>query len=199
MKVIYMLLVLLQFLSTNLSAAECDEFFQGESFPMPKDTFNRGLVKLCQNELGNENVSFATLFSTRERIPVYTSFIVNRNASRRSYSRPSNLWKRVSKELCNIDIDNIPTTPMLSDITSSYGSNIPNNCTHLQAVNGDYVNNTLHLDRGHLAPSSTMNQSKYAINMTFILTNSAPQYHLFNAGPWAAYERYVREIATKTQ
>lgn len=41
-----MLLVLWQFLTTNRSsAAECDEFFHGESFPMTKDTFNRGLVK----------------------------------------------------------------------------------------------------------------------------------------------------------
>lgn len=103
------------------------------------------------------------------------------------------MWNRVSKALC--DCREIPETPVFSDIRS-YGSNIPEKCKRLQAVNYDYKYNGRHLDRGHLTPSATMNQNKYDIKMTFTLTNAAPQYHPFNARPWAAYERYVRDVAT---
>ena len=50
-------------------------------------------------------------------------------------------------------------------------------------------------DRGHLAPSGTMDFSQESMKQSFLMTNMAPQLPGFNRGGWKALEDTVREWA----
>lgn len=50
-------------------------------------------------------------------------------------------------------------------------------------------------DKGHICPSADMSFSQEAQNLTFLMSNMAPQIHSFNAGKWKELETKVREWA----
>ncbi|ELR64618.1 DNA/RNA endonuclease G [Photobacterium marinum] len=50
-------------------------------------------------------------------------------------------------------------------------------------------------DRGHLAPSGTMDFTQQSMQQSFLMTNMAPQLPGFNRGGWKALEEKVREWA----
>jgi endonuclease G len=63
------------------------------------------------------------------------------------------------------------------------------------AQSGDYKHSGY--DRGHICPSADMSFSQEAQNLTFLMSNIAPQLHSFNAGKWHELEKKVREWAVE--
>jgi len=63
----------------NFGSVACDQFFHGTPWPMPVNSSNLGVVKLCQNQIGiqDQTIVFATLFSSTDRIPLYTAYTVS--------------------------------------------------------------------------------------------------------------------------
>ncbi|KAK3730496.1 hypothetical protein QZH41_015702, partial [Actinostola sp. cb2023] len=51
------------------------------------------------------------------------------------------------------------------------------------------------MDRGHMAPKADFDYNATAALNTFLLSNVAPQYHIFNIGDWGSIENYVRDLA----
>nr|CAB3242547.1 endonuclease domain-containing 1 protein-like [Phallusia mammillata] len=168
-------------------SVNCDEFFHGKAWPMPVGVTNQGLVKLCQNQKRTSNVTvFATLFSTKERIPVYTANRVVLSPDGHEYPRPeSYLWTRVSLTLCDIDV--LPTKPIPSMI-GHIAKHLRETCADKQALSEDYLDNDLDLDRGHLSPNSINSQNLVKQDGTFTLTNAAPQFSKFNSFSWREFE-----------
>ena len=50
-------------------------------------------------------------------------------------------------------------------------------------------------DRGHLCPSADRNATTASAARTFVMTNTEPQLHELNAGPWEQLEEYERSRA----
>lgn len=50
-------------------------------------------------------------------------------------------------------------------------------------------------DKGHICPSADMSFSQEAQDLTFLMSNIAPQIHSFNSGKWKELETKVREWA----
>ena len=165
--------------SPPLKLVTCDEYFQGRPWPRPRDFDSP--VKLCQTQLENNSLAiqelfanpivyYATLFDTHRRTPLYSANRVKLSSKPSIATRPSNeLWKRVATNLCK---KSVPQTTINSDI--NYVNN-PDSCKTLQAVDDDYRNNNMHLDRGHLCPSHINGPNEAKMNSTFTLTNAAPQ------------------------
>ncbi len=65
--------------------------------------------------------------------------------------------------------------------------------TAYRAKSSDYTKTGY--DRGHLAPSGTMDFSQESMQQSFLMTNMAPQLPGFNRGGWKALEEKVREWA----
>lgn len=168
-------------------SASCDEFFHGPAWPMTKGYANKGVVKLCQNQKhSKQTIVFATLFSTKDRYPIYTANKVVLVPKGHEYPRPEPyLWTRVSLTLCNIQ--ELPTQPVLSMI-GHVAKHLRDQCGKYQALNEDYVDNTLDLNRGHLSPNAINNEDLTKQSGTFTLTNAAPQFALFNQFSWREYE-----------
>ncbi|MCW8329693.1 DNA/RNA non-specific endonuclease [Photobacterium sp. SDRW27] len=62
-----------------------------------------------------------------------------------------------------------------------------------RATSSDYTKSGY--DRGHLAPSGTMDFSQESMQQSFLMSNMAPQLPGFNRGGWKALEEKVREWA----
>ncbi|CAM4639052.1 unnamed protein product [Leuciscus chuanchicus] len=62
-----------------------------------------------------------------------------------------------------------------------------------QAVDRDYLNNEMNVNRGHLFPCCHA-ADQDTVEATFTLTNAVPQYKNFNGGSWSHMELTVREI-----
>ena len=166
----------------------CDDFFHGTPWPVLKKSSNLGSVKLCQTQLDSSSPTkplYATVFSTVNRIPLYSANRVVLHAKDQCYPRPDpKYWNRVATALCqNI----IPTNPVDSAI-GSVNSSVLSQCKKLQAATHDYYDNTLHLDRGHLSPNHINCRDEEKQLATFTLTNAAPQFADFNENSWRIYE-----------
>lgn len=61
------------------------------------------------------------------------------------------------------------------------------------ALSSDYKHSGY--DRGHICPSRDMSFLQEAQNLTFMMSNIAPQLHSFNGGKWHELEDKVREWA----
>ncbi|CAM4639130.1 unnamed protein product [Leuciscus chuanchicus] len=62
-----------------------------------------------------------------------------------------------------------------------------------QAVDGDYKNNKMNVNRGHLFPCCHA-ADQDTVEATFTLINAVPQDISFNGGSWSRMELTVREI-----
>jgi len=170
------------------SSVACDQFFHGTPWPMPVNSSNLGVVKLCQNQVGiqDQTIVFATLFSSTDRIPLYTAYTVSLTPGGKEYKRPSSeYWHRVSVGLCNLK--DLPVSPILSMIGHKPRRPL-HECGKYQAIWTDYEDNGMHLDRGHLCPNFINSQDRTKQLGTFTLTNAAPQYAEFNEHSWWKYE-----------
>ena len=147
------------------------------------------MVRLCQNDDGNPNaIYYATLFSTTDKIPIYSANVVNINDCQSKDKRPSNSkWKRVATSLCNQNP--LPSYSFLSNIGSKRGKN----CGDRQALNNDYKNDQ-RLERGHLTPNSINARNPAKQLATYTLTNAAPQYAAFNKRWYRRVENITEEI-----
>ena len=147
------------------------------------NTSKEDIVKLCQTDYGKNFTYYATLFSTTDKIPIYSANVVNINRNQTTHRRPKNsLWKRVATTLCN-------ATHLSPDVYySEIGRPGNNSCETLQALNDDYKNNKLGLVRGHLNPNSINKRFRAKQKATFTLTNAAPQFKYFNQLWWSVVE-----------
>lgn len=174
----------------------CNEFFFGQPFPMPKED-RKGLVKLCQTQ-AHEGYSgpsvYATLYSTEDRIPVYSANVIALYPNSSDYTRPdSSFWKRLSLSLCGLK--ELPSHAIES-VLGTANESIYVTCGQLQATDNDYKGSSqaLHLDRGHLNPNSINSQDLEKQIATFTLTNAAPQVSSFNEITWRAYECMTKHV-----
>lgn len=133
---------------------ECDQFFYAET--PPAGLAAEGHVKICQRSEGTER--FATLYSTRDHIPVYSAFRAPRLAPGGTEER----W------LVEPQIDD-PTSNLEEVINEADAIASVNNLGSKQALNADYLDSGY--QRGQLCPFSLSNDFHTA---TFTLTNAAP-------------------------
>ena len=178
--------------SKESNGAVCNEYFHGSPWPRMKYISTTNTVKLCQTQqmdlsktlVASEIPFYATLFNTYHRTPVYSANKVILRANETVFPRPSReYWKRVALGLCR---NAIPNTTVRSNLASL--KTIPVLCTHLQAINDDYTNNSFSFDRGHLTPCHINSRNKEKLLSTFTLTNAAPQYADFNRYTWRIFE-----------
>ncbi|XP_018955722.2 endonuclease domain-containing 1 protein-like [Cyprinus carpio] len=121
------------------------------------------------------NYTFATLYDTANRIPVFSAYEYTGVGER----RPGERWK-IERQL----------EPSGADMKVPF--------VH-QASNRDYCSSDTknkQVDRGHLFPSSHANNNNTK-KSTFTLTNAVPQKKSFNSGSWCDMENKVRDLMNK--
>ncbi|XP_036755782.2 endonuclease domain-containing 1 protein-like [Manis pentadactyla] len=138
---------------------ECDRFFYAER--PPAGLAAGAHVKICQRSEGAER--FATLYSTRDRIPVYSALRGVRPAAEGAAPR----W------LLEPQIDD--PNSHLEEVTEEADAIASvNNLGSKQALNTDYLDSGY--QRGQLYPFSLSSDLQMA---TFTLTNAAPMTPTF--------------------
>ncbi|XP_037697089.1 endonuclease domain-containing 1 protein [Choloepus didactylus] len=133
---------------------ECNKFFYAETPPAGLEADSH--VKICQRSEGAER--FATLYSTRDRIPVYSAF----RAARPGAGGVEQRW------LVEPQIDD-PASNLEEVINEADAITSVTNLGSKQALNTDYLDSDY--QRGQLYPVSLSNALQTA---TFTLTNAAP-------------------------
>ncbi|XP_047372683.1 endonuclease domain-containing 1 protein [Sciurus carolinensis] len=138
---------------------ECDKFFYAET--PPAGLVADSHVKICQRFQGSER--FATLYNTRDRIPVFSAFRAARPASSSAEQR----W------LVEPQIDD-PHSSLEEVMNEAEAIASVNNLGSKQALNTDYLDSDYL--RGQLFPFTLSSDLQMA---TFTLTNSAPMTQSF--------------------
>ncbi|XP_062052881.1 endonuclease domain-containing 1 protein [Lepus europaeus] len=138
---------------------ECDKFFYAATPPAGLSAESH--VKICQRAEGAER--FATLYSTRDRIPVYSAFRAARPAQGSAEPR----W------LVEPQIDD-PNSNLEEVINEAEAITSLKNLGGKQALNTDYLDSDY--QRGQLYPFSLSSDGQMA---TFTLTNSVPMTQSF--------------------
>ncbi|XP_069325149.1 endonuclease domain-containing 1 protein [Eulemur rufifrons] len=133
---------------------ECDKFFYAET--PPAGLADDSHVKICQRSEGAER--FATLYSTRDRIPVYSAFRGARPAPGAAEQR----W------LVEPQIDD-PKSTLEEVANEAEAVTSVNSLGSKQALNTDYLDSDY--QRGQLYPFPLSGDFQVA---TYALTNSAP-------------------------
>ncbi|XP_003781369.2 endonuclease domain-containing 1 protein [Otolemur garnettii] len=138
---------------------ECDKFFYAET--PPAGLMADSHVKICQRSEGAER--FATLYSTRDRIPVYSAFRAAPPAPGAAEQR----W------LVEPQIDD-PKSTLEEGVNEAEAITSVNNLGSKQALNTDYLDSDY--QRGQLYPFPLSGDFQMT---TFALTNSAPMTQSF--------------------
>ncbi|KAM6159240.1 endonuclease domain-containing 1 protein [Rhynchocyon petersi] len=133
---------------------ECNKFFYAETPPAGLAADSH--VRICQRAEGAER--FATLYSTRDRIPVYSAF----RAARPGEGGAEQRW------LVEPQIDD-PSSSLEEVINEADAINSVNNLGSKQALTVDYLDSDY--QRGQLYPFSLSSDFQMA---AFALTNTAP-------------------------
>uniref|UniRef100_A0A8C8VR34 Endonuclease domain containing 1 n=1 Tax=Pelusios castaneus TaxID=367368 RepID=A0A8C8VR34_9SAUR len=134
--------------------AECNEFFYGET---PPEGFVKPFhVKICQRY--NKEPRFATLYSTEDKIPLYSAFKYTKAAQRGQES-----W------LVEPQLDD-PGNDLEEMMREADAVAAVNNLGASQALSTDYVDSGY--ERGQLNPSS-LNEADFQL-ATYTLTNAVP-------------------------
>ncbi|XP_004385603.1 endonuclease domain-containing 1 protein [Trichechus manatus latirostris] len=133
---------------------ECNKFFYAETPPAGLAADSH--VKICQRSEGAER--FATLYSTQDRIPVYSAF----RAARPGAGGAEQRW------LVEPQIDD-PNSNIEEVINEADAITLVNNLGSKQALNTDYLDSDY--QRGQLYPFPLSSDFQMA---TFTLTNAAP-------------------------
>ncbi|XP_046889062.1 endonuclease domain-containing 1 protein-like [Hypomesus transpacificus] len=133
---------------------------------------------ICQRY---ENIThFATLYSRPRRSPWFSGYVFTQPYGK----RPSSNWK-FEPQLANSTADGnmmlFPPGPLDQNVVES------------QAVEPDYINSTY--TRGHLNPSLHHHDHEDR-SSTFTLTNTVPQTHGSNSGPWEDLEQHVNHTVS---
>ncbi|KAM5186488.1 endonuclease domain-containing 1 protein [Callospermophilus lateralis] len=138
---------------------ECDKFFYAETPPAGLAADSH--VKICQRFQGSER--FATLYNTRDRIPVFSAFRSARPAPGSAEQR----W------LVEPQIDD-PHSSLEEVMNEAEAITSVNNLGSKQALNTDYLDSVY--QRGQLYPFTLSSDLQMA---TFTLTNSVPMTQSF--------------------
>ncbi|KAL4830139.1 hypothetical protein H8958_015456 [Nasalis larvatus] len=146
---------------------ECDKFFYAGTPPAGLATDSH--VKICQRTEGAER--FATLYSTRDRIPCVLR--VPRPAPCARRRRGSDGWWSRRLQIIARSIDD-PNSNLEEAINEAEAITFMNSLGSKQALNTDYLDSDY--QRGQLYPFSLSSDLQVA---TFTLTNSAPMTQYF--------------------
>ncbi|XP_066554722.1 endonuclease domain-containing 1 protein [Amia ocellicauda] len=151
----------------------CERFFYNAWPP-------KGLVgaAICQRYLNKYH--FASLYDRHRRTPSYSAYLF----SPADTKRPHTHWKYEPQlAYAKADGNMIPFPP----------GPVDQNVVQSQAIELDYINSSY--TRGHLSPSLHHSDDidKCA---TFTLTNVVPQKGPSNDGPWAAFEKDIKNRLT---
>jgi len=177
----------------NLVDCADDYFRPGAAWPLESVANAGKTVRLCQNSQGKP-YKFATLYSTTDRIAVYSALRLARFSNKPQYSRPSSTWDYLCNGLCGDEDQQFPRESFYCNL-GNVGKDHYDDCDKHQALNDDYYGNTgdLGIDRGHLVPNGIMNHDADAQKATFTLTNICAQYSQFNQNAWRQLECVTRE------
>ncbi|KAL6481268.1 hypothetical protein MHYP_G00093480 [Metynnis hypsauchen] len=156
----------------------CPQFFANPNGIVSPPTVFKGnnYKQICQ--IQEKTPEYATLYDTEKKIPVYSAYKFKGVVG----------CKRLTKWYIEPQLENISKGPKMAPESSM--TNIQN-----QAVNKDYYKSGY--DRGHLAPV-LHSTSQSCSDVTFTLTNAAPQHCSFNKGQWKKTERKVADVLNKT-
>ncbi|XP_051526729.1 endonuclease domain-containing 1 protein-like [Myxocyprinus asiaticus] len=154
--------------------SKCSEFFLDSQSPHIPAVLEGGKSQnqnrykiICQG--ANKVYTFATLYNTTSRIPVFSAY---------KYSGKGKFSRKVRKQHWKIE-------PQLQQ--------------NEQATNEDYSEENrekMNVNRGHLFPVCHAKDVTTA-ESTFILTNAVPQKVSFNNGSWAHMEQCTKQLMDK--
>ncbi|XP_045171392.2 endonuclease domain-containing 1 protein-like [Mercenaria mercenaria] len=156
---------------------KCRSFFYKRS---PPSGFEYdGLSEICQMYQIENRYHFATLYSSEDRVPIYSAYTLD------TFYCPPNQPSRRSKWFIE---------PQLSGLIYSKHMTTEGNAADSykieQAINIDYPNTSY--DRGHLNPN--FYQGNEGRTATFTLTNAVPQDPCFNQQIWKDMEKRSKVI-----
>ncbi|XP_069842584.1 endonuclease domain-containing 1 protein-like [Dendropsophus ebraccatus] len=182
--------------------------------PNGLQNYDPPLTPICQMFQGQNNPFFASLYSRRYKIPIYSAYILDRRSGnggeldenkidcmptsqmepQRKKKKTSHTTFRVEPQLVNT---RLPEYMMLQTETEKAirNINLPGPTSLIkqnQAINSDYEKTGY--DRGHLNPNADHPDGP-GRTATYTLTNVAPMYHMLNCGAWKNNEENVRKIA----
>ncbi|XP_060724972.1 endonuclease domain-containing 1 protein-like [Tachysurus vachellii] len=176
MKLLTLVLLLSTFSSLTLTEVvedfqnSCSKFFirspNGKQIITPTVFKGSQYKQICQ--LLNNNYTFATLYDTKNRIPVYSAYTF----SGRNQTFKNNEWKNEPQ------LENKSNGPEMREITNDEMDGFVH-----QAVNRDYKDSRIPYTRGHVFPNQYAADQNQA-DSTFTFTNIAPQTEHSN-GEWA--------------
>ena len=150
---------------TDKNFKDCQEFFADRRPPQHFDfLLSANLEYICQ-ERKQARFTFATLFDTNLKIPVYSA-----------YKYTASIGPSARENQFQIDIDIKKKEKDTGKV--------------LQGKTEDY-NESSDYNRGHLAPNSYFDSSEQA--STFQMTNIVPQAKRLNNGKWNELETSSRE------
>ncbi|KAL4641659.1 hypothetical protein GN956_G10378 [Arapaima gigas] len=149
---------------TNFSPHCNDFFYMGKE---PEGIANDA-VKICQRYKGK--YYYATLYSTKYRIPLYSAYTLNPSA-KHDLKAKKTIW------FIEPQISSMDSKPDMSLSLLGSGSEQQ---YHQQAANKDYEFSGF--DRGHLNPSNYQHDEER--HATFTLTNAVPLDPSFNRIHW---------------
>ncbi|NWY66758.1 ENDD1 protein, partial [Erithacus rubecula] len=153
----------------------CTQFFYAKTPPSFDNLHLHNAARICQAY--DNQYRFATLYNKTRRIPVYSAYIYQHGNGDRFDSwfvEPQLVDKNYDKEMANQ--------------TTIHSGNIGQN----QAIDQDYRDALMPVDRGHLCPSGHLKE-QISTSATFTLTNIVPQYSTLNQGEWRVYEEKMAE------
>ncbi|XP_048022609.1 LOW QUALITY PROTEIN: uncharacterized protein LOC125252951 [Megalobrama amblycephala] len=160
----------------------CERFFYKQTKPGGMD---QNTKEICQKYKKEESITlhsyYATLYSPRHRIPLYSAYTFDPNSS--SGDRRKDIW-HVEPQISDYQIEHMVLEKDLRNLKLD-----KDRIKEFQAMTSDYLGTGY--DRGHLNPSSF--QSCDGRTATFTLTNAAPMDPCFNRIHWYKWENSLKK------
>uniref|UniRef100_A0A9J8C4A0 Uncharacterized protein n=1 Tax=Cyprinus carpio carpio TaxID=630221 RepID=A0A9J8C4A0_CYPCA len=160
----------------------CNQFFYKGKEPQGMDQNAKKICQTLQSENNKKEkinrILYATLYSTFEKIPLYSAYKFDPKCSGTS----SQSWHIEPQLISRTEPDHM----MLEGAKEL--KNKKDDLKKTQAINSDYDNTGY--DRGHLYPNSF--QCDDDREATFTLTNAAPMDACFNRIHWKLWEGYLK-------
>ncbi|KAM9375844.1 endonuclease domain-containing 1 protein-like [Pholidichthys leucotaenia] len=140
--------------------------------------------QICQ--IYENSYCFATLYDTRNKIPVYSAYVLDGNGGG---GGPVDFWM-VEPQVVK---KNLPKYMMTAGDLVEGGYQVTmNEIKEKQAVDEDYID-AQRYDRGHMNPRG--HNGGVCRDATNTLTNIVPQFQELNRGEWSQYEERLKRIA----
>ncbi|XP_066295759.1 endonuclease domain-containing 1 protein-like [Branchiostoma lanceolatum] len=186
----------------------CRKFFAGTPWPPSSYGDASTSCRICQTQENENKDFFATLYSTKYRIPEYTAAAITRDPKSGKNNRPSDsLWNRIQPGLCSPAFHSYLRKTCKYEKTKKWGvtkvpeskcrvkTRLMKDCGDCQALHEDLVGCGGIAERGHINPNKINNKNKAAQEATFSMINMAPQAPKFNRAIWKSFEHSIMKKA----